>query len=213
MKKLVFILIIAFALFLFVDCFPEIQRTALAAAKASENGTLIIRYVSDARSEEQEITLKYICLSESDPKLTLSLRCGGKLLFYNEKIKLGEERKFFLGGGNYTGRIMIDDRRGILDETVIGLIRFSNIEGNSTFCNPGIEMDSLPLPFAEKTYFNYLNCTPLLMIPGKKTIIDISVGSQVESYFWSWLFRKIISSGLDSHQGYLRYSSFSIRYE
>ncbi|MFB5649402.1 hypothetical protein ACE5IS_02050 [Leptospira wolffii] len=185
----------------------------MAAAKASENGTLIIRYVSDARSEEQEITLKYICLSESDPKLTLSLRCGGKLLFYNEKIKLGEERKFFLAGGNYTGRIMINDRKGFLRETVIGLIRFSNIDGNSTMCTSGIGVDSFPLPFSEKIYFNYLNCAPLLMIPGKKTIINISVDSQVESYFWSRLFRSIFSSGFDGYQGYLRHSSFSIRYE
>ncbi|TGK62900.1 hypothetical protein EHQ27_12255 [Leptospira wolffii] len=185
----------------------------MASSKASENGTLVIRYISDARPEEQEITLKYICLSESSPELTLSLYCGGKLLFYSERIKLGEERKFFLAGGNYTGRIMIYDRRGILDENVIGLVRFSDANSNSTFCETGVDIESLPLPFAEKIYFNYLNCTPLLILPGKKTIVDISVGSHIESYFWSWLFRNIFSSGFDSHQGYLRYSSFSIRYE
>lgn len=213
MKRIGYILNLAFVSLSVVKCLPAIQETGLASLKSSENGVFVIRFVSDVRLGEQEIVIRHICLSEPSPELTLSTLCGGKLLFYNERIKLGEERKFYLAEGNYTGRILIYDQRGFPDETVIGLVRFSNANGNSSDCNSGLEAESLPIPLAESIYFNYLDCKPLVIRPGKKVIVEIFIGSQIDSYFWSWLFRKLFSSGFDGIQGYLRYSSFSIRYE
>ncbi|TGN02870.1 hypothetical protein [Leptospira dzoumogneensis] len=168
------------------------------------SGILVLRLIDNSEDKEwSQIKIRTGCFQETYNEDILENECLGEELFSQASIGIENRLEFKIRPGKYSGRIVIQEETFFSGKTVISIGLF-----NEKF-TPQKNCDYLSKKINGITA-DISQCPNIIIQSGKRTIIDLIVTNEKESYFWRAFWSGFFSRGLSagSRQFSINHSKF-----